>query len=64
MNAPPFRLSLLGPRYWPSWLGIALLRLLCLLPLPLALGVGEGIGWIAGRVARGRRHVVRVNLHL
>lgn len=64
MNAPPFRLPLLGPRYWPSWLGIALLRLLCLLPLPLALGVGEGIGWIAGRVARGRRHVVRVNLQL
>lgn len=64
MNAPPFRRQLLGPRYWPSWLGIALLRLLCLLPLPLALVLGEGAGWLAGRLARGRRHIVAVNLQL
>lgn len=64
MNAPPFRFQYLGPRYWGSWLGIGVLRLVCLLPLPLALAFGEGLGWLAGRVAPGRRHVVRVNLQL
>ncbi|MBI3171381.1 MAG: LpxL/LpxP family Kdo(2)-lipid IV(A) lauroyl/palmitoleoyl acyltransferase [Hydrocarboniphaga effusa] len=64
MNAPPFRARFLGPRYWPSWLGLALLRLLCLLPLPLALAMGERLGTWAGRLAPGRRHVVRVNLQL
>lgn len=64
MNAPPFRFQFLGPRYWGSWLGIAMLRLVCLLPLSLALALGEGLGGIIGRIAPGRRHVVRVNLQL
>jgi KDO2-lipid IV(A) lauroyltransferase len=61
-GAPPFRWSFLGPRYWPTWLGVGVLRLLCLLPLPWIIRLGEGIGWTFGRLARGRRHIVRVNL--
>jgi len=61
-GAPPFRWSFLGPRYWPAWLGVGLLRLLCLLPLPWLVRLGEGIGWLFGHLARSRRGIVRVNL--
>jgi KDO2-lipid IV(A) lauroyltransferase len=63
-KGPPFRWAFLSPRYWPTWLGIGVLRLLCLLPLPWVVRLGEGLGWLFGRLAPGRRHVVRVNLRL
>jgi KDO2-lipid IV(A) lauroyltransferase len=60
--APPFRWSFLGPRYWPTWIGVGLLRALCVLPIGLLVRFGEAIGWTFGRLVRSRRHVVRVNL--
>jgi Kdo2-lipid IVA lauroyltransferase/acyltransferase len=60
--APPFRWAFLSPRHWPVWLGVALLRLVTLLPVAVLIPLGEGIGWLFGRLAPGRRHVVRVNL--
>src|SRR5690348_9411789 len=62
MTAPPFRWVFLSPHFWPTWLGVALLRLLCLLPIPALVWLGEGIGWTFGRLARERRHITRVNL--
>jgi Kdo2-lipid IVA lauroyltransferase/acyltransferase len=64
MNAPPFRWVFLAPHYWPTWLGVGLLRLLCLLPVPALVRLGEGIGWLFGRLVPSRRHVVRTNLRL
>jgi Kdo2-lipid IVA lauroyltransferase/acyltransferase len=64
MNAPPFQAKFLGPRYWPTWLGIGVLRLICLLPIPALVRLGEGIGWLVGRLWQKRRYVVRVNLRL
>lgn len=64
MNAPAFQARFLAPRYWPTWLGVGLLRLLCLLPVPVVARLGEGIGWLAGRLWQKRRYVVRVNLRL
>jgi len=63
-NAPPFRREFLSPRYWPTWMGIAVLRALAFLPVPWLITLGEGLGWLIGRVMRGRRHIVRVNLRL
>ena len=63
-KGPPFRWVFLSPRYWPTWTGLGILRLICLLPLPWLVRFGEGIGWLFGRLASGRRHVVRVNLRL
>ena len=64
MNAPPFRWVFLAPHYWPTWLGVGLLRALCFLPIPWLVRLGEGIGWLFGRVVPSRRHVVRTNLRL
>jgi KDO2-lipid IV(A) lauroyltransferase len=64
MNAPPFRAEFLAPRYWPMWLALGVLRLLCALPVPWVIRIGEGIGGLTGRLWQRRRHVVRVNLGL
>lgn len=63
-TAPPFSWSFVHPRFWPTWLGIGLLRGLCLLPVPWLIAMGEGIGRFAGQKLRSRRHVVNVNLKL
>lgn len=64
MKAPPFRAAFLAPKYWPMWLGIGLLRLLALLPVPALVALGEGLGGFVGGVWKKRRHIVRTNLHL
>jgi KDO2-lipid IV(A) lauroyltransferase len=38
------RLRLFAPRYWPTWAGIGLLRLLALLPFPALLATGRALG--------------------
>ncbi len=52
------------PRTWPVWLAIGLLRLVCLLPHPQALGVGRGIGKLAHRFGGTRLAIVRRNIEL
>ncbi|MGB5332520.1 MAG: hypothetical protein WBM80_09890 [Woeseiaceae bacterium] len=53
-----------GPRYWPVWLGMGLLRLICLLPHRMALATGRIIGRIAHAVGGSRRAIVRRNIEL
>ncbi len=53
-----------APRYWPIWIGLGVLRLICLLPLKLSMGLGRVIGRLAYWLARGRRYVVLRNLEL
>ncbi len=52
------------PRYWPVWLGMAALRVICLLPHPLRLASGRALGRLLHRVAAERRAVTRRNLAL
>lgn len=54
----------MAPRYWPVWLGLGLLRLMAALPFAWQLRLGRGLGQVGRRLARRRRHVVRVNLTL
>lgn len=53
-----------APRYWPAWLALGLLRLICLLPHRVALAIGRGIGTLAYVAARSRRAIVRRNIEL
>src|SRR5262245_179525 len=55
---------LYGPRYWPTWLGVGVIRLLGLMPYRLQMAVGEGLGTIAYVFARRDRHIANVNLGL
>jgi Kdo2-lipid IVA lauroyltransferase/acyltransferase len=67
---PPVRrssglpLKLLGPRYWPTWLGLGALRLVQLLPHGALLAVGRGIGRVVRRLPLHYAQVARCNLDL
>lgn len=61
---PGMPLHLLGPRYWPTWLGLGLLRLIQLLPHGLLLGVGRLIGRLVRRLPLHYVQVARCNLQL
>jgi KDO2-lipid IV(A) lauroyltransferase len=51
-------------RYWPVWVGMGLLRLICLLPHRAALATGRAIGRFTHRVGGSRRAIVRRNIEL
>jgi Kdo2-lipid IVA lauroyltransferase/acyltransferase len=54
----------LGPRYWPSWLGLGVLRLLERLPLGALLAAGRGIGRAARVLPLPYLRVARRNMEL
>lgn len=56
--------KLYAPRYWLTWLGVALLWCLTRLPYRVQVWMGRGAGRLIMRVAAKRRDIVRVNLEL
>lgn len=54
----------LGPRQWPSWLGIGLAWLVARLPWAVQRPLGRAVGALLYRVLRERRHVARRNIGL
>src|SRR5262245_32523574 len=63
-GGPPFRASFLLPQHWPTWLGLALMRAVCALPMAWGRRFGETLGTMFGKLASGRRHIVQINLKL
>ena len=63
-SAPPFTAALLGPRWWPTWIAIGLMRALAWLPVRVLWALGSGLGRLIGVLARERRNVVRANLRV
>ncbi|USD37018.1 MULTISPECIES: LpxL/LpxP family Kdo(2)-lipid IV(A) lauroyl/palmitoleoyl acyltransferase [Ferrimonas] len=59
-----FDRAFLHPRFWPMWLGIAVLKVLVLLPLPIQWRLGKALGGVLKRLLKKRAHVARVNLKL
>lgn len=55
---------LLAPRYWPTWAGVGLLRLLALLPFPLMLQLGRLLGALLRHLPTGLVRIARRNLEL
>jgi KDO2-lipid IV(A) lauroyltransferase len=53
-----------APQYWPTWIGLGCLRVICLLPHTVALAVGRVFGRIAHRISGKRRAIVRRNIQL
>lgn len=56
------RRILVHPRYWLNWIGLGLLRAVSLLPYPMLLAVGRGVGRAALRLGGVRRRVAERNL--
>nr|WP_320165580.1 LpxL/LpxP family Kdo(2)-lipid IV(A) lauroyl/palmitoleoyl acyltransferase [uncultured Methylophaga sp.] len=59
-----FQKQFLHPRYWPSWLGLLLMRLSVYLPAKLQYRLGLLLGQIMQPFMRSRAKVVRRNLEL
>jgi KDO2-lipid IV(A) lauroyltransferase len=53
-----------APKYWPTWLALGCLRLICMLPHRAGLAVGRVFGRIAHLLAGERRAIVRRNIEL
>src|SRR5690606_23829468 len=54
----------LGPRHWPTWLGIGAMALLARLPWTLQRVLGRALGVLLQRVLPSRRRVAARNLEL
>jgi KDO2-lipid IV(A) lauroyltransferase len=54
----------LAPKYWLTWLGLGLLRLIHLLPYKMQLKIGAIIGDTYRLVSPSRRHIAKTNLIL
>ncbi len=57
-------ITLLSPRYWPTWLGFGLLRLTAWLPFPAGMALGRSIGRLLGKLPIATRQVARTNIKL
>ncbi len=53
-----------SPNTWPTWVGMGILRLICLLPFGLAMAIGRSIGRVAHALGGSRRAIVRRNIEL
>jgi KDO2-lipid IV(A) lauroyltransferase len=54
----------LAPKFWPSWLGLAGMRLIAIFPYRLQLFIGKIIGHLFYQMARYRREIVQTNIAL
>jgi len=54
----------LGPRTWPTWLGIGVMALLARLPWPLQRALGRTLGGVFRLLLRERRRIAARNLAL
>jgi Kdo2-lipid IVA lauroyltransferase/acyltransferase len=58
------RLRLLAPRYWLSWAGLGLLRVLALLPYPAVVSLGRALGAVLRRLPTSFVSTARRNIEL
>jgi KDO2-lipid IV(A) lauroyltransferase len=61
---PPSWRRLLAPRYWPTWLGLGVLRLLALLPYAALLRLGALLGGLLRRALPRYVRTARRNIEL
>ena len=54
----------LAPKFWPMWLGIALIATIAKLPFRIALKMGAILGWFSLKFSHRRRNICNVNLKL
>ncbi|MEH6822366.1 MAG: LpxL/LpxP family Kdo(2)-lipid IV(A) lauroyl/palmitoleoyl acyltransferase [Motiliproteus sp.] len=54
--------DLIGPRFWPLWIGLGLLRLLIILPFSVQLALGRSAGRLLYRLVPKRVAVARKNI--
>ncbi|MCO7224631.1 LpxL/LpxP family Kdo(2)-lipid IV(A) lauroyl/palmitoleoyl acyltransferase [Pleionea sp. CnH1-48] len=56
--------NLLAPRFWPNYLGFALVKLIAYLPYPVIYRLGRALGHLMYRLIKRRTQIARTNLEL
>ncbi|WP_016957187.1 LpxL/LpxP family Kdo(2)-lipid IV(A) lauroyl/palmitoleoyl acyltransferase [Catenovulum agarivorans] len=64
MEIPQFSWRFFLPKYWFTWLGLAILYLISWLPYRLQLGLGVVVGRLLYYVAKRRRHIAKTNIDI
>jgi Kdo2-lipid IVA lauroyltransferase/acyltransferase len=64
MPRPVFTRSLLAPRHWPAWLGVAVIWLIARLPPRALAWLGRRLGALVTRMPSARRHIAQTNIAL
>jgi len=64
MPRPTFTRSLLAPRQWPAWLGVAAIWLIARLPQHALIWLGRRLGALVLRIPSARRHIAEANIAL
>ncbi|GGY34969.1 lipid A biosynthesis lauroyltransferase [Rhodanobacter panaciterrae] len=64
MPRPTFTRSLLAPRQWPAWLGVAVVWLIARLPQAALMWLGRRLGALVLRIPSARRHIAETNIAL
>lgn len=59
-----FQWQFLHPRFWPSWLGLALMRLSIYLPVKVQLWLGSVLASIMSPLMKSRKRIAQRNLEL
>lgn len=54
---PPFQWHFLHPKYWGLWFGLAVFKLILMLPYPLLVVLGKGLGKLFAKLGFGRRRI-------
>lgn len=54
----------LHPRFWPTWLGLGMLRIISWLPMRLQILIGGSMGWLLCRLSRRARGIAITNLEM
>ena len=63
-KATQFKAALLHPRYWLTWLGFGLWRLVTFLPFPVLLLIGRVIGLVFYAIPSRRKTIARRNIEI
>jgi KDO2-lipid IV(A) lauroyltransferase len=64
MSRPAFHRSLLAPRHWPAWLGVATIWLIARLPQSMLMWLGRRLGALVLRIPSARKRIAAANLAL
>jgi KDO2-lipid IV(A) lauroyltransferase len=64
MSRPAFHRSLLAPRHWPAWLGVATIWLIARLPQRVLMWLGRRLGALVLRIPSARKRIAAANLAL
>ena len=54
---PPFQSAFLKPRYWGLWFGLGIFKLILVLPYPVLVFLGKGLGKLFAKLGFGKRRI-------